>query len=148
MSKIFSIGVFGIILNPQGEILLCHRRDYDLWNLPGGSLEDGEAPWVGVAREVKEETGLVVSSSTLVGVYSKPEQHEIIFSFHCIVVPGVPIQTSESDKTTFFSFSSFPKNTSPRQVERVQDFLINPKNITLKEQRGKSSIELIKAGRL
>lgn len=56
----FKIGVFGIIIDEQNRVLLCHRRDYDLWNLPGGGLEKNEAPWEGVVREVKEETGLRV----------------------------------------------------------------------------------------
>jgi len=49
----FSIGVFGIIFDVEGRVLLCHRRDYDLWNLPGGGLETGEAPWEGLIREVR-----------------------------------------------------------------------------------------------
>ena len=50
----FTIGVFGIILDEQSKILLVHRTDYDLWNLPGGRLESGESPWEGVVREIKE----------------------------------------------------------------------------------------------
>ena len=29
-------GAFATIPNQRGEILLCHRRDLDLWNSPGG----------------------------------------------------------------------------------------------------------------
>lgn len=36
MKTLFNIGVFGIILNEKKEILLCHRTDRDIWNLPGG----------------------------------------------------------------------------------------------------------------
>jgi len=50
----FTIGVFAVIFNKKKEILLCHRRDYDLWNLPGGGVEKGESPWQAVARETKE----------------------------------------------------------------------------------------------
>jgi len=34
----FTIGVFGIIFDERDRILLVHRTDYDLWNLPGGRL--------------------------------------------------------------------------------------------------------------
>ena len=51
----FTIGVFAIILDTNKKILLCHRRDYDLWNLPGGGLEDFESPTNAVKREVKEK---------------------------------------------------------------------------------------------
>jgi len=34
----------------------CAPPRRDLWNLPGGGLEPGEAPWKAVIREVREET--------------------------------------------------------------------------------------------
>ncbi len=40
----FNIGVFAIIFDRKKRILFCHRTDCDLWNLPGGALEKGEAP--------------------------------------------------------------------------------------------------------
>ena len=40
-----------------------------IWDLPGGKVEDGEAPMQTLLREVKEETGLDVSAETPVGVY-------------------------------------------------------------------------------
>lgn len=45
MKQTFTIGVFGIIRDEQDRVLLVLRNDYDLWNLPGGGLENGEAPW-------------------------------------------------------------------------------------------------------
>lgn len=53
----FSIGAFAIILDEQSRVLLCHRRDFDVWNLPGGGVENGELPTEAVIREVREETG-------------------------------------------------------------------------------------------
>ncbi len=84
----FGIGVFAIVFDEHGRVLLCHRRDVDLWNLPGGGLEPGETPWDGVVREVREETGLEVAVQRLAGVYSKPEVNEVVFSFVCDVVGG------------------------------------------------------------
>jgi len=51
------IGAFALIFNEHQDILLCHRRDLDLWNLPGGGMEAGETPWQAVVREVEEEVG-------------------------------------------------------------------------------------------
>lgn len=62
--KIQRIGVYGFILNTEGEILLVKRAPHDsnpnLWELPGGGLDHGEEPEIGVAREIIEETGLIV----------------------------------------------------------------------------------------
>jgi len=47
----------------DGKLLIIKRRDDDVhtpgvWEIPGGRLESGESPFLGLIREVKEETGL------------------------------------------------------------------------------------------
>ncbi len=59
-------------LRPVGRVLFCHRRDCDFWNLPGGGVESGEAPWQAVVREVREEVGLEVEVVRLAGLYAGP----------------------------------------------------------------------------
>lgn len=41
----FQAGAFGTILNERHEVLLCHRRDLDLWHAPGGLVEASESSW-------------------------------------------------------------------------------------------------------
>jgi len=144
----FTVGVFAIILNKEKQILLCHRKDYDLWNLPGGKLEKGEVPWEGVAREVKEETGLNVKIKKLVGIYSKPEKNDIVFQFLCNIVGGRLRINDEADKIEYFSLDGIPKNTIPKQVERIKDYFKRDSELVLKIQKGPSSIKLVKQGRL
>ncbi|MGC9333521.1 MAG: NUDIX hydrolase [Anaerolineae bacterium] len=67
----------------QGRVLLCHRRDIDAWNLPGGGVESGELPTEAVIREVREETGLEAAIERLAGVYGKTDRDELVFSFIC-----------------------------------------------------------------
>lgn len=148
MKHTFTIGAFAIILDKQKRFLLCHRRDYDLWNLPGGGVEAGEAPWECVVREVKEEVGLDVEIDYLAGIYSK-NNSDIVFSFACKIIGGKIKKTSEADEIEYFSFEKIPKNTSPKQVERIRDIL-NQKNkkLIMKTQIGPSSIDLVKQGKL
>lgn len=148
MKSQFTIGIFGIIFDEQKRVLLCHRRDYDLWNLPGGTLENGESPWDGVKREIKEETGLDAEIESLAGVYSKPDKNEIVFSFVCKVICGETTLNDEADKIEYFEIDKLPSNTSQKQVERIKDFMTNPNKTIYKVQTGKSSIELIKEGKL
>ena len=137
-----------MIFDDQGRVLLCHRNDYDLWNLPGGALEAGESPWDGVVREVKEETGLDVLVSRLAGVYSKPDKQEIVFSFVCVVTAGEIALNDEADRIEYFAIDAMLHNTSPKQIERIRDAIDNPHTTIFKAQTGKSSIELIQEGKL
>jgi mutator protein MutT len=53
-----------VVRNERGEVLLVRRANEPgrgLWSLPGGRLEPGEDARTCAAREVLEETGLVVS---------------------------------------------------------------------------------------
>ncbi|MEA3322920.1 MAG: NUDIX hydrolase [Patescibacteria group bacterium] len=138
------IGVFAIILDDKKRVLLCHRRDYDLWNLPGGCLEEGESPWDSVVREVKEETNLGVSVDKLLGIYYKPEQKEIVFSFFCSIINGRIKLTDEADKIDFFYSSELPNNIALKQKERILDAYKNREEVVLKTQKGPTSIDLIK----
>jgi len=142
----FTLGAFAIILDDQQRILLCHRRDHDLWNLPGGHVEQGEAPWAAVIREVKEEVGLDVEVERLAGVYSKPEQNDLVFSFVCRVVGGELTTSDEADEIAYFPFPDIPGNISPKHVERIADALARLEQPVLKVQTGRSSIELAREG--
>ena len=148
MKTQFTIGVFGIIFNEKQEILLCHRTDYDLWNLPGGGLENGEAPWEGVIREIKEETGLDAEVIRLAGVYNKPKNNNLAFSFICRYKAGEITLNNESDQIAYFPFDKFPYNIVPKQLERIKDAIENPNEIIFKNQTEKSIVELIKEGKL
>jgi len=144
----FTIGVFAIILDKQKRVLLCHRRDYDLWNLPGGRLEKSEIPWEGVIREVKEETGLKVEVERLAGIYSKPDKDDMVFQFVCKKISGSLAINKEADKIQYFAVNEIPKNTVPKQVERIRDYFQDNNKLILKVQKGPRAIELIKQGGL
>jgi 8-oxo-dGTP diphosphatase len=67
--RLLMCGSSAVIRNPQGAILVQHRRDNGLWNLIGGLQEIGEDPAGTILREIVEETGLHVTIERLLGVY-------------------------------------------------------------------------------
>jgi ADP-ribose pyrophosphatase YjhB (NUDIX family) len=68
-----------VVTNDAGEILLQRRTDNDLWALPGGTMDLGERIAETAVREVKEETGLIIEVTGIVGVYSDPS-HVIAYT--------------------------------------------------------------------
>lgn len=69
--------VVAILRNPQGQVLLQQRDDRlglafaGHWTMPGGKVEDGEAPEDAIKRELMEEVELEVPLH-LWKVYERP----------------------------------------------------------------------------
>lgn len=68
-----------VIENEAGHILLQHRRDFDVWGLPGGNAEVGEDLQGLIVREAFEETGLTVSDVKPYGFANDPAHETIEF---------------------------------------------------------------------
>ena len=86
--------VHALIMNAERSVLLIKRSETEdvlpgVWDIPGGTLEDGEDPKEGVLREVKEETNLEVKNLRLFHYtssvdYGKNEQFvRLIFTGEC-----------------------------------------------------------------
>ncbi len=88
----------GAVVVHEGRVLLVCRGSEPLkghWTLPGGLLELGETVIEGVAREVREETGLVVEPMELVELVDRIHRetgrvryHYVIADYLCRVTGG------------------------------------------------------------
>ncbi len=127
MSK-FEVGVHAVIFDNQERILLGHRRDMDLWDLPGGGLEPGELPTEGVVRETKEETGLGVEVERLFGVGVTTESR-LGFVFYCRITGGELMPTDETDSVAFFARNELPPNIPPRKKAMIESAYQHPAEV-------------------
>lgn len=78
------VAVGGFVFDRNGRVLLVQRGrppGEGLWTVPGGRLEPGETLVQGVAREVREETGLIVE----VGVLACVVEH-ISDGYHYVIL--------------------------------------------------------------
>jgi 8-oxo-dGTP pyrophosphatase MutT (NUDIX family) len=67
--------VAAAVRDEAGRLLLQHRADNGLWELPGGAIDPGEPPARALVREVYEETGLVVRPRRIVAVLGGTPEH-------------------------------------------------------------------------
>lgn len=71
--------VHALIHNEKGELLLLRRSLQDSvlpgqWDIPGGTLEDGEDPAFGAQRETLEEAGLHIAELQLFCYHTNVDQ--------------------------------------------------------------------------
>jgi ADP-ribose pyrophosphatase YjhB (NUDIX family) len=94
------VGVGGVVIE-NGRALLIKRGSEPLlgqWSIPGGTLEIGESLQEGVARELLEETGLLVEVQEIIEVFdriftehgtkdrgdpARPKYHFVIVDYLC-----------------------------------------------------------------
>lgn len=131
----FRIGVFAIV-ERDGRYLLAHRSDIPWWNLPGGGLEYGETLAQGLARELREEIGVEIAIERLVGVYSKPQKHEVVLTFLCHLLADSPPPgpSEEVSEVAWFLPQDFPTNLLPKHRERLEDALAGRPEAALRAQ--------------
>lgn len=61
-----------VVRDRTGAILLLKRTDNGLWTIPTGGLEKNETIKECAVRECREETGIEIEVTGLVGVFSDP----------------------------------------------------------------------------
>jgi ADP-ribose pyrophosphatase YjhB (NUDIX family) len=100
------VGV-GAVVVEQGRVLLVQRGTEPAkgqWSIPGGLIDVGESLREAVAREVLEETGLVVEPLELIELLDRIHRdgervryHYVIADYLCRVVGGELLAGSDAD---------------------------------------------------
>ena len=103
----------------EKRVLLIRRGTAPLlgeWSLPGGVLECGESLREAVAREAREETGLVVETGEMLGVYERVirgdagrvRYHFVLIDFLCRPVGGELLAGSDAADVRWFVREELP----------------------------------------
>jgi 8-oxo-dGTP diphosphatase len=108
------VGVGGVVI-ARDEALLIRRGSEplkDQWSIPGGTLELGETLCDGVARELREETGIEVKVLELIEVFERvfpsdngdpknPRYHFVIVDYLCEATGGELLAGSDVTDARF-----------------------------------------------
>ena len=116
------VGVGAVIVDDHREenrVLLIRRGTAPLlgeWSLPGGVLECGETLRDAVIREAREETGLVVETDEMLGVYERlirgdegrVRYHYVLIDFLCRPIRGDLKAGSDAADVRWFMRDELP----------------------------------------
>ncbi len=86
----FTMGVVGVIFNPQGQVLMVEHvfHPYLPWGLPGGWVERNERPGESLLRELREELQLQATLGELLAIDSIERGH-LDVAYLCSTTDGI-----------------------------------------------------------
>lgn len=65
------VRVTAAVIEKEGSILIAKRKKddklFNLWEFPGGKIEEGESPEECLKREIREELGVIISVGEYIG---------------------------------------------------------------------------------
>jgi len=99
-----------ITTTEQDEILLLRRGfepQRNSWSMPGGFVDLGESVEDAAIRETKEEIGVEITLTKLVGVYSRSTDR-IVVVVYAARTTGTPIRTEEALEIGAFGSTTIP----------------------------------------
>lgn len=108
MQDEFLVGVTGIIVNNKNEVLLVKHTYRGGWSLPGGYIKGKEHPKEGLEREIKEETGLVVSVDERIKIRTDRVTPRLDITYGGIFIGGEFSPSGEVSEAKFFAFDNIP----------------------------------------
>jgi 8-oxo-dGTP diphosphatase len=112
------VGIGAVIIE-GGRVLLVKRAHPPIqgqWSIPGGVLEVGELVRDAAIREAREETGLIVETGELLGVYdrilrdaeNRVQYHYVLIDFFCRPVGGELRAASDAAEVRWFTPEELP----------------------------------------
>ena len=96
------------------------------WELPGGFVEAGESPAEAVRREIFEETGLRVETSSIIGAYTSRYGDDgkwtVDVAFHCRVSTGDLSLSAENSDAAWVPIERMPRLAFAGEQSAFEEF--------------------------
>jgi ADP-ribose pyrophosphatase YjhB (NUDIX family) len=116
-----------IIIETGGGIVLVRRRNPpEGWAIPGGFVDYGESAEAAAVREAREETGLDVELTALLGVYSDPGRDPRFHTLSTVFVAraeGRPRGGDDAAEARVFDPECLPEPMAFDHAAIIDDYL-------------------------
>ena len=107
-----------VLVGDPSNLLMVQRSygvEKGLWALPGGYVEQGEVVEEAAAREALEETGIEVTITGLVGLFSAPGRPIVVAAYGATAVGGaLTTESWEIDGAGYYSVDNLPPLAFPQ----------------------------------
>jgi len=100
-----------IEIDGGGIVLIERRNEPPGWAIPGGFIDYGETVEHAAVREAREETGLAVELTALLGIYSDPRRdprHHTITAVYVGRAAGLPVAADDAKRAAVFHQNTLP----------------------------------------
>ena len=118
--------VVAVLIAVDSRLVLIRRAiepGIGLWSFPSGYVDRGEPLESAAAREVKEESGLDVELTGLVGLYSGDDDPVVLAVYTGEVRGGELSAGDETDDVGLFDPDALPELAFPRDHGIIRDWL-------------------------
>ena len=117
--------VGALIINNKKEILLVksHKWLNNKYSVPGGHVEIGESFEEAIIREVKEETGLDIKITRLIGLYSSATNPVVLAVYSSEVIGGKLYAGSETDAVGKYDPNQLPDLPFEHDHKILEDWM-------------------------
>jgi 8-oxo-dGTP diphosphatase len=136
------VKVVGAIIENENSEVLCALRSTkmtipNLWEFPGGKVEENEKISEAITREIKEELGCVVEFSSVFNDNTHEYENIIVnlITVKCKIIIGNPI-AKEHDKLIWLRKENLLSlNWAPADIPAVKELMLEAKPLFKLEGR-------------
>lgn len=101
--------VAAIVTSGQGVLVERRHDGRPLWTFPAGEAEPGESPADTAVRETKEECGLQIVVSHVIGERTHPKTQRHMFYLACRPYQGTGVHNGDEDELAEVKWVSLPE---------------------------------------